>query len=97
MLDRLRTLLSKEEVLVVDVVTGITKKREEYTHPEVSKTWEAYERVEKKRNNIYDLMLATRKSNKQDNNSDNKTITQIISDIMDQDDFVIDVKPENIK
>ena len=42
-------------------------------------------------------MLATRKSNKQDNNSDNKTITQIISDIMDQDDFVIDVKPENIK
>ncbi len=97
MLDRLRTLLSKEEVLVVDVITGISEQGEEYTHPEVSKTWEAYERVEKKRNNIYDLMLATRKSSKQDNNSDNKTITQIISDIMTTDDFVIDVKPENIE
>ena len=42
-------------------------------------------------------MLATRKSSKQDNNSDNKTITQIISDIMTTDDFVIDVKPENIE
>ena len=48
MLDRLRTLLSKEEVLVVDVVTGISEQGEEYTHPEVSKTWEAYERVEKR-------------------------------------------------
>ena len=90
-------LVSKEEVLVVDVITGISEQGEEYTHPEVSKTWEAYERVEKKRNNIYDLMLATRKSSKQDNNSDNKTITQIISDIMTTDDFVIDVKPENIE
>lgn len=97
MLDRLRALLSKEEVLIVDVVTGITEQGEEYTHPEVSKTWEAYERVEKKRNNVYDLMLATRKSNKdKDGAGDNKSITQVVSEIMSETDFVIDVKPENI-
>lgn len=97
MLDRLRALLVKEEVLIVDVVTGITEQGEEYTHPEVSKTWEAYERVEKKRNNIYDLMLATRKSQKADKNEDGpKSITQVVSEMMDSDDFIIDVKPDNI-
>lgn len=97
MLDRLRALLVKEEVLIVDVVTGITEQGEEYTHPEVSKTWEAYERVEKKRNNIYDLMLATRKSQKSDKNEDGqKSITQVVSEIMTNNDFIIDVKPDNI-
>ena len=98
MLDRLRDLLVKEEVLIVDVVTGITEQGEEYTHPEVSKTWEAYERVEKKRNNIYDLMLATRKSQKSDKNNDGpKSITQVVSEIMNNNDFVIDVKPDHIE
>lgn len=97
MLDRLRALLVKEEVLIVDVVTGITEQGEEYTHPEVSKTWEAYERVEKKRNNIYDLMLATRKSQKSnDKDAGDKSITQILSEVMTAQDFVIDVKPENL-
>ena len=38
MLDRLRTLLSKEEVLVVDVITGISEQGEQYPHPEFAKT-----------------------------------------------------------
>lgn len=98
MLDRLRALLVKEEVLVVDVVTGVTEQGDEYTHPEVSKTWEAYERVEKKRNNIYDLMLATRKSQKSDNkDGGQKSITQVVSEIMSNNDFIIDVKPENVQ
>ena len=98
MLDRLRALLVKEEVLIVDVVTGITEQGEEYTHPEVSKTWEAYERVEKKRNNIYDLMLATRKSRKSDKDQQGpKSITEIISEVMTNSDFIIDVKPDNIE
>lgn len=96
MLDRLRALISKEEVLTIDVVTGISENGQEFTHPEVSKTWEAYERVEKKRNNIYDLLLATRKSNKTDKKTDERSISQIMSEIMSANDFVIDVKPENI-
>ena len=96
MLDRLRAIISKEEVLVVDVVTGISEQGEEFTHPEVSKTWEAYERVEKKRNNIYNMMLATRESNK-NKKDDTENVNDIISAIMNKTDFVIDVKPENIK
>ena len=96
MVDRLRALLVKEEVLIVDVVTGITEQGEEYTHPEVSKTWEAYERVEKKRNNIYNLMLATRQDNK-NVKDDKKNLNDIISAIMNKTDLVIDVKPENIE
>lgn len=97
MLDRLRALISKEQVLVVDVVTGISENGEEYTHPEVSKTWEAYERVEKKRNNVYDLMLATRKSNKDKNEGKEKTMAEVIEEIMNKDNFIIEVKPEDLE
>lgn len=96
MLDRLRALLVKEEVLVVDQVAGIGENGEEFYQPTVSKTWEAYERVEKKRNNIYDLMLATRKSNKSNKEDDNQSFTQMISQVMNANDFVIDVKPDNL-
>lgn len=97
MLDRLRALISKEQVLVIDVITGIAENGEEFTHPEVSKTWEAYERVEKKRNNVYDLMLATRKSNKDKNSGNEKTMAEVIEEIMNKDNFVIDVKPEDLE
>ena len=96
MLDRLRALLVKEEVLVVDQVAGIGENGEEFYQPTVSKTWEAYERVEKKRNNIYDLMLATRKSNKSNKEDDNQSFTQMISQVMNANDFVIDVKPDDL-
>lgn len=96
MLDRLKALLAKEEVLVVDVVAGIGENGEEFTQPQVSKTWEAYERVEKKRNGVYDLMVATRKANKSNDITDEKTLSEIMSNIMNNSDFIIDVKPENI-
>lgn len=97
MLDRLRALLVKEEVLVVDQVAGIGENGEEFYQPTVSKTWEAYERVEKKRNNIYDLMLATRKSKKSNKDDDgNQSFTQMVSQVMNANDFIIDVKPDDI-
>lgn len=96
MLDRLRCLLAEEQILTIDVVTGISESGETFTHPEVSKTWEAYERVEKKRTNIYDQMLATRKSNKSEKGNLEKSMVQIMSELMSEKDFIIDVKPENI-
>lgn len=98
MLDRLKSLLVKEEVLVVDIVAGIAENGEEYTQPIVSKTWEAYERVEKKRNNIYDLMVATRKANKSNKDDEGEqSFTQMVSQVMNANDFIIDVKPEDLK
>ena len=43
-------------------------------------------------------MLATRKSQKSDKNEDGpKSITQVVSEIMTNNDFVIDVKPDHIE
>lgn len=98
MLDRLRALLAKEEVLVVDIVAGIAENGEEFTQPVVSKTWEAYERVSKKRDTAYDLMLATRKSNKsKDGDTGQESIAQMMAKVMNVQDFIIDVKPDDIE
>lgn len=64
MLERCKALLNKEGVIVEDVFAGVSEDGEVFTKPEVSKYWEAYERVRKKRDEIYDLMQATRKSKK---------------------------------
>ena len=98
MLDRLRALIAEEEIMTIEVVAGVSESGEEFTRPEVSKTWEAYERVEKKRNNVYDLMLATRKSNKSNKDEEGtKSITQVISEMMSANDFIIDVKPDDVE
>ena len=98
MLDRLKALLSKEEVLVVDIVAGISESGEEFTQPSVSKTWEAYERVEKRRSAAYETMLATRKSVKSNKDvTGEESLTQMMGRIMNAQDFVIDVKPEHIQ
>lgn len=95
MLERCKALLQKEGVLVQDVVAGIAENGEVYTRPEVSKHWEAYERIQKKRNDIYDLMLATRK-NKKGKEEDQDSLTVMMAEMMAKEDFVIETRPETI-
>lgn len=98
MLERCKTLLSDDGVLVQDVFAGVSEEGEVFTRPEVSKNWEAYERVLKKRNEIYDLFVATRKSKKafKDEGGDSNSIYTTIKEMVDVD-FVEDVKPDNIE
>lgn len=63
-LDRCKALMSKEQTLITEVITGITDSGEEYTHPEISKAFEIYDRSQKRRNELYNLMVATRKDQK---------------------------------
>lgn len=94
MLERCKALLAKEGVLVQDVFAGVSEQGDVYTRPEVSKNWEAYERVQKKRNDIYDLMLATRKNKKgetQETDSLTKTIADMISG---KDNFIVEERPK---
>lgn len=92
MLERCKALITKEGVLVTDVVAGISEHGEEFYRPEVSKHWEAYERVQKKRNEIYNLMMATRKDNKDKEAHGEDSITKMMADMFAAD-FVVEEKP----
>ena len=93
MLERCKALITTEGVLVTDVVAGVSEQGEEFYRPEVSKHWEAYERVQKKRNEIYNLMMATRKDNKDKEGSGEDSLTKAMADMFAAD-FVVEERPE---
>lgn len=94
MLERCKALLNKEGILVVEVFAGVTEQGDVYTRPEVSKHWEAYERIQKKRNDIYDLMMATRKNKKGDTNEQD-SLTMMMADMMAKSSsFVVEERPD---
>lgn len=93
MLERCKALITKEGVLVTDVVAGVSENGEEFYRPEVSKHWEAYERIQKKRNEIYQLMMATRRDNKDKEGSGDDSITKAMADMFAAD-FVVEERPE---
>ena len=96
-MERCKALMAKEGVPVVDVVAGITENGDEIVRPEVSKYWEAYERAYKKRNEAYQLMMATRKD-KKDDGSETKSITEIIAEAVTEGDFSdVEERPEEFK
>ena len=93
MLERCKALITKEGVLVTDVVAGVSENGEEFYRPEVSKHWEAYERIQKKRNEIYQLMMATRRDNKDKEGSGEDSLTKAMADMFTTD-FVVEERPE---
>ena len=95
MLERCKALITEEGTLIQDVVAGIGENGEEFYRPEVSKNWEAYERISKKRDNIYNLMLATRKDRKDKDGDNEDSVSKFMSDMFTAD-FVVEQKPDNI-
>ena len=81
MLERCRALMAKEGTPVIEVVAGIADNGEEIKQPTVSKAWEAYERIVKKRNEAYQLMMMTRKDNKDKVETGQNSISEILSTI----------------
>lgn len=98
MLERCKSLITTEGTLIQDVVAGINERGEEFTRPEILKEYEAYDRILKKRNEIYDLMLATRKSKKgTDKEGSGDEWSKTVADVMEGNyEFVEDQKPDNI-
>lgn len=99
MIERCKALMSKEGVPIVDVVAGVDEDGNVLMRPEVSKAVEAYDKFTKKRNEIYQLMVATRKDKKIDTSED-LGIHTIIAQAIDADEnggFVIDERPEAFK
>lgn len=99
LIERCKALMAKEGVPVVDVVAGIAENGEAFYRPEVSKYWEAYERAQKRRNEIYQLMMATRRDNK-GAVSEEKGIQEILAEVIELDNgtgFVIEERPDHLK
>lgn len=98
MLERCKNLVTKEGTLVEDVVAGMNERGEEFTRPEILKEYEAYDKVLRRRNEIYDLMMATRRSKKGiDSGGNDDSWSKTVADVMEGNfDFVIDEKPEDM-
>ena len=64
MMDRCQILLSQEGTPLQEVTMGITDDGEIYTQPVVSRYYEAWERMSKRRQSILNEMMATRHSRK---------------------------------
>lgn len=93
MADRCKALISKEQVPVIEVVTGVSEQGEEYSHPEVSKYWDAYERTLKRREEILQLMKATRKDKKDDDGNNKSDMEIALEALKNQGGFVEDTQP----
>lgn len=87
MLERCKALLAKEGTPVIDVAIGVDHGGNEVRQPSVSKAWEAYEKISKKRDQTYQLLMMTRKdkSNKE-KNAETADVTKILQDAIDAAD-----------
>lgn len=69
---RCEALMSQETNPIQTMVVGVSDGGDPIEQPQVSKTVEAYERFSKKRNEDYNLLMATRKDKKKDKGEDQK-------------------------
>lgn len=97
MLERCRALMAKEGTPVIEIVAGVSEHGDEIKQPAVSKAWEAYEKIAKKRNEAYQLMMATR-YNKKDDGKKEKTVTEILAEAVSQEGFMdVEERPEHLR
>lgn len=97
LLDRCQTLMAKEGTPVIDILAGISDSGEEIMQPAVSKAWEAFQSISKRRNENMQLMMATRRDRKnmQDEKDNQK---DILAEVISDPDFdKVEQRPDNIK
>lgn len=95
MIERVKSLISNEGVPVVDVVAGIGENGEAFYRPEVSKNIEVLDRFVKKRNEAYQLMMATRRDKKGEERTED-SLSKLLMEVSTSD-FLIEERPDNLK
>ena len=89
--------MAKEGTPVVDILAGISDSGEEIMQPAVSKAWEAFQAISKRRNDNMQLMMATRKDRKNDKDDRDKQ-KDILAEVISDPDFdKVEQRPEDIK
>ena len=94
---RCEALMSQEGNPIQNMVIGMSDNGEAIYQPQVSKAVEAYERFSKKRNADYDLLMATRKNKKgQEDEAGQQDIFSIVEQAQKMDGFYdIEKRPED--
>lgn len=97
MMERCKALMAKEGDPVIQVVAGVSEEGTEYYRPEVSRYWEAYDKAMRRRNENYQLMVATRRD-KKSNGEKEVSITQVIASAFEDGtlDDIEEVKPDHL-
>lgn len=95
---RATALMAKEMTPVQDIVVGVSEQGQEIVQPSVSKAWEAYQAISKRRNEILQLMQATRKDKAKNNDDDTtQSVTDILAQVISDPNFdKIEERPANI-
>lgn len=98
MMERCKKLIEYELVPIQETTIGVSAEGEVITAPQVSKTIELSERLSKKRIGLLNMMKATRKDKNDDNNT-GESLATILAQALEKEtnnEFIIDVKPENL-
>jgi len=99
MIDRCNALIAQELTPVIDVNIGVIQQTGDViTQPAISKYYEAYEKMSKRRSAIVDELNASRKAKRKDTPDTSKQRIDILrSKISDASFFDIEQKPDNIQ
>ena len=83
-LERCKALMAKDGTPVIQMSIGVDQEGNEIDQPAVSKAWEAYERVSKRRDAVYSNLMLTRKDHKNDDgDSETQNVSALIRNIID--------------
>lgn len=96
MMERAQALLANEGQAIDQVYAGSNEKSgEDFYNKEISKALDLYERHEKQRSRLLDMMLATRKAKAQAKQDTGNNLSEILAQAMETD-FIIEDKPDDI-
>ena len=96
MMERAQALLSQEKSAISETYAGSNEKTgEDFYNKDISKTLDLFERHEKQRSRLYDMMLATRKAKAQAKKSDESSVTDMMMSALNME-IEYEEKPDYI-
>lgn len=97
LMDRCQNLMAQDVDILQQVVAGITEKGETFSQPIVSKYYDAWERMSKRKQSLLDDLMGTRKSRK-NMPKEVQGDEDILLKFADQDGFMeVEERPEKFK
>ena len=98
LIDRCQKLMAQEALPVIEVNIGTNQHGDPITQPAVSKYYEAYERMSKRRSALVDELNASRKARKKMGEEEKKESWEQVLEMAGQDGFMDeDEKPDKFK